>query len=59
MLDVNCFESEIVLYKNKDASYEKNIYLQRRKNGLNVIDSIRSYCGKFDFCNHDCLSRIC
>ena len=30
MLDEDYVESEIVLYNNKDANYEKNIYLQLR-----------------------------
>ena len=70
LLDEDYIESEIVLYNNKDANYENNIYLQRRKNGFNVIDSMRSYCGKYYFCDkcidifsfaldHDCSLRIC
>ena len=50
LLDEDYVESEIVLYNNKDANYKKNIYLQRRKNAFNVIDSMKSYCGKYHFC---------
>ena len=70
MLDEDYVESEIELYNNKDANYERNIYLQRRKNGFNVFDSMRSYRGKYYYCDkfidifsfaldHDCSLRIC
>ena len=70
VLDENYLDSEKVVYVNKDANYEKNIYLQKKLWGYNVIDSIKSYCGKYYFCelcvdifsfasDHACPLRIC
>ena len=47
-LDEDYQNSEKFIYINKNADYEKTIYLQCRSPwGFNIIDSMKSYCGKF------------
>ena len=59
LLDEDYLNSENIIYINKNANYKKTIYLQCRPPwGFNVIDSMKSYCGKFcDRCirRHECL----
>ena len=50
LLDEDYVQSEKALYNNKDANYEKNIFLQRRQNRFNIIDSMFSCCGKYYLC---------
>ena len=51
LLDENYVDSEKVLCINKDANYQKYIYLQCKKNGFNIVDSMKSFCGKHYFCD--------
>ena len=55
LLDEDYQNSEKIIYINKNANLKKTIYLQCRPPwGFNIIDSIKSYCGKF--CDsHECL----
>ena len=45
LLDEDYKNSEKILYVNKNAHFEKTIYLQCRPLwGFNIIDSMKSYC---------------
>ena len=52
LLDENYIDSEKVIHVNNKQKFDKIIYLQCSTNGFNVIDSMRSYCGKYYFCEH-------
>ena len=48
LLNEDYLKSENIIYINKNTNYKKTIYLQCRPPwGFNVIDSMKSYCGKF------------
>ena len=51
ILGENYIDSEKVLYANPDyAKFEKKIYLIHDVDHFNVLDSIKSFCGKYNFC---------
>ena len=53
LLDENYIDSVKGIYVNNKQKFERIIYIQCSIDGFNVIDSMRSYCGKYYFCE-DC-----
>ena len=51
LLGENYVDSEKVLYANPNyAKFKSNIYIIHDGDHFNVIDSIKSFCGKYYFC---------